>query len=118
MKRIFVELGTGLIALALTASPSGAAKQPGPTMIKNMNVRHSDLDLDRDADARKMLTRLETAATSACGGRPTPVSGDDRVGQAKHRQHRICKARAVDDATKRLGAPLVRAAWLEKSAVR
>lgn len=118
MKRIFVELGTGLIALVLTGSPSAAAAHPGAAMIKYMNVRHSDLDLARDADARKMLARLEAAATSACGGRPTPVSGDDRVGQAKHRQHRICKARAVDDATQRLGAPLVRAAWLKKAAMR
>lgn len=110
MKRISIMVGAGLVVAAMPAP--AIAQGADPITVKHIGVPHADLDLKSESGARTMLERLEKAATKACGGKPLPPASWDQVGQAKQREHRRCKAAAIDGATLKLGAPLVRAAWL------
>jgi len=112
VKKLSIALSAALW-IASTVVPASAQVAP-PQIVTNIGVRYGDLDLKSASDARIMLTRLERAATKACGGKPVPTSPGDQVGLAKRDEYRRCKAAAMERSTLRLGAPLVRAAWLEK----
>jgi UrcA family protein len=110
MKRISIMVGAGLV-VAMMPAPA-MAQGADPIIVMHIGVPHADLDLQSESGARTMLERLEEAATKACGGKPLAGASWDQIGQAKEREHRRCKAAAIDGATLKLGAPLVRAAWL------
>lgn len=112
MKRLFIALGAGLCA-ASTIMPASAQVAP-PQTRTDIGVRYDDLDLGSGPGVAAMLDRLDLAATRACGGKPSPAMPGDQVGLAKHREYRRCKAAAMDSSTLKLGAPLVRAAWLKQ----
>lgn len=114
MNRISIAVGAGLLAASATI-PAFAQSSP-ENIVVHVSVPHSDLDLTSDAGARIMLMRLDKAATRACGGKPVAVTAMDPFGQVKKQEHRRCKAAAMDASTSRLGAPLVRAAWLHQQA--
>jgi UrcA family protein len=113
MKRISFAIGAGL--LTAVSPVSVTAQTADPTITAHINVRHGDLDLTGKSGAETMLRRLDKAATKVCGGKPAPVMSWDQVAQAKQREHRKCKAEAIGNATLKLDAPLVRAAWLSKA---
>ncbi len=118
MKRILLAVGIGLTVAAfpVSATAQGAETAPDTAIVANINVRHGDLDLADKSGAETMLTRLEKAAAKACGGKSTsPTSLDHQRAQARLREHRRCKAAAIDSATLKLGAPVVRAAWLGRT---
>lgn len=111
MKRILLAVSIGL---PTAVSPVSATAQSADTaIVANINVRHGDLDLADKAGAETMLARLDKAATKACGGKPmSGTSLDHQMAQARLDEHSRCKAAAIDRATLKLGAPVVRAAWL------
>ena len=118
MKRILLAVSIGLPAAVspVSATAQGTDTAPDTAIVANVNVRHGDLDLADKAGAETMLVRLEKAAAKACGGKSTsPTSLDHQMAQARLREHRRCKAAAIDSATLKLGAPVVRAAWLGRA---
>lgn len=59
----------GLALITLTALSNIASAAPADAVIrKDVAVRYSDLDLNSEAGARMMLTRISMAARQACGG--------------------------------------------------
>lgn len=109
MKTLLLASGAALVATV--ATPAAASKPPS-LIIAHVEVRHGDLNLATGAGAGTMLERLSAAASNACGGRPRPTSSDP-LGPSKQRAYRLCRIAAIDTATLRLDAPLVRARWLE-----
>jgi len=114
VNRISISIGAGLLAVS-TAAPAPAQRSQA-NIVVHVSVPHGDLDLTSDAGARIMLMRLDKAATRACGGKPVAVTALDQLGQAKKQEYQRCKAAALDAGTLTLGAPLVRAAWLDQQA--
>src|SRR5690606_4783632 len=112
MKGFSIALGAALGA-AIVSAPAAAAVA-APAIVTDIGVRYDDLDLASEAGARALLARLDAAAAKACGGRPAPVMPGDPVGIARGGEYRRCKAAALENSTRRLGSPLVRAAWLER----
>lgn len=115
MKRILLAVSIGLPAaiFPVLAMAQGADTAPDTAIVANINVRHGDLDLADKSGAETMLARLDKAATKACGGKPMSATDlDHQMTQARLDEHRRCKAAAIDRATLKLGAPVVRAAWL------
>jgi len=111
MKTPGISAGAAL-AVALFSMPA-SAQGTNRNIVKHINVHQSDLDLRDPSGAATMLARLEQAATKACGGKPlSGTSWNNELAEAKTREHRRCKAAAIDAATLQLGTPLVRAAWL------
>jgi UrcA family protein len=105
-------LASGLGLLAISAAAPADARAWRPLMIEQVEVRHGDLDLATAAGAGAMLARLTGAASQACGGKPS-AGQSDPLGPSKQRAYRLCKVGAVDAATLRLDAELVRTMWLE-----
>jgi UrcA family protein len=98
---------TRLFATALTfavlplITPALAAERPdrGPSL----DVTYSDLNLTNPAGAEAMLRRIKHAASKVCGGTPSPRT------LVEMRHYRMCVRAAVEDAVRRLNAPLVTA---------
>jgi len=110
MKTCLLPSGTVLLAFAV-AGPAAAQVSPF-YVIEHVEVEHDDLDLATSAGAEAMLTRLASAASRACGGKPRSAFADP-LGPAKQRAYRLCKIVAIDQATLDLKAPVVRSIWLE-----
>lgn len=111
MKRILLAVSIGLPAAIFPVLAT--AQGTDTNVVANINVRHGDLDLADKSGAETMLARLDKAAAKACGGKPmSATSLDHQMAQARLDEHRRCKAAAIDRATLKLGAPVVRAAWL------
>lgn len=93
------------IALLILASASVA--QAGPSAahadVRRIGVPMSDLNLAQPAGAAAMLARIEQAAGAVCGGLPLPR-------ELRRTQHyRACRTAAVEQAVRKLNAPLVTA---------
>jgi UrcA family protein len=82
--------------LFVSATPVQAA-----SITRYALVDYSDLNLSREAGARELIRRLESAAWRACGG--TPISNDYRAWTA----HRACTKNAMNDAVADIDQPLV-----------
>lgn len=94
----------GLLLAALLASPPVSA-DPAPgatTAVRSTVVRHGDLDLEREADARAFYARLRSAAARVCGS----ADGRDLRAVADRRR---CRQDALTAAILRLPAPRVAA---------
>lgn len=72
-----------------------------------VTVRQDGLNLDTDADAAVMLTRLRTASMRACD-----MPEIDQPGPALRRAIAQCRADAVARAVQELDAPRVTQAYL------
>jgi UrcA family protein len=68
---------------------------------RSVTVRFTDLDLDKDAGARKLLTRISFAADQVCGKIGNTVDLDQRV------KHRACVRETVENTLERLGSARV-----------
>ena len=110
MKRVSISLSAGFLLASLVTPAS--AQVAGSQIVKSVSVRSGDLDLRSKEGAKAMLARLDAAAAKACGGKPAAL-GSDALQPTKHSEFRRCKAAAMESSTLGLGAPLVRAAWLE-----
>ena len=111
MRSLLFASGVGLLAM-LVAGPAIAQAQR-PPIIKHVGVERGDLDLATPSGAEAMLAKMERAATRACGSPRNPQYRNS-IGPLG-REHHMCRIAAIDAATLQLGAPLVRAAWLERS---
>ena len=101
MKKVFASL-VALAALGAMAAPAAAA--PAAEKIRLVeHVSYADLDLSRDADAQRLLTRLRRAAADVC------ENGDLRL--ARQAQARSCRHAAIKHAVAELEAPLVAQAF-------
>ena len=101
MKTILASLAA-LAALAAAASP--AAADPGAETLRLVErVSYADLDLSREADAKRLLGRLRRAAADVC------ERGD--VSLARLAQARSCREGALAIAIAELQAPLVARAY-------
>jgi UrcA family protein len=90
------------IALSGSAHADGLGRtQLHPRIV----VSYSDLDLSREAGARVMLGRLESAASSVCGGWP------DLHNLANVAIYRDCTRKAMDGALAQLGSVRVNALY-------
>jgi UrcA family protein len=95
----------GACALAM-ASPTAAQSPDDQTSVR---VNYADLDIDHANGARVLLNRIETAATTACGG-PADIHDLGRRAMVEK-----CRSYAVGHAVKDLGAPMVTAAATGKT---
>lgn len=74
-------------------------------MAPQIVVSYSDLDLSREAGARVMLGRLESAASAVCGGWPDLHRLENLA------IYRACTRKAMDGAVTELGSPRVSALY-------
>ena len=94
--------------IALTAFVYGAHAQPANDVIrKDVAVRYGDLNLSRELGARTMLTRIEHAATTACGDSPYFRDPQSPAFFYLMNDYKRCRAEAVAKAVAQLGSPLV-----------
>jgi UrcA family protein len=97
-------LGASLAVISGLAIGGAAAAQTDQfDHPPSVNVAYGDLNLQSQAGAKAMLSRLEGAATDVCGGEPD-IHLLDR--QAIYQR---CRAEAVDRAVRTMDAPLVTA---------
>ncbi|MGK6320399.1 UrcA family protein [Sphingomonas sp. DT-204] len=113
MKTILFAVGGSLFAIV--SHVSATAQSADSIIVTDINVRYGDLDLTSKPGAETMLARLDKAAAKACGRKPMSAMSWDAMAQARAHEHRRCKAAAIENATMKLGAPLVRAAWLRRT---
>ena len=92
-----------LILAALAALLAASAAQAGERVRFQKTIQIADLDLQTQAGADTMISRLEAAAASACRGQPLY---DEHQGAIRER---ACRSKAVAAAAARLDAPLVTA---------
>ena len=93
------------LALALAtpiAAQAAAPGDPGGPEQTAVKVRFDDLNLNRESDAKVMLTRLDRAALSACGA----SEGSLREYQAAVRAS-ACYRSSLDQAVAQVNAPAV-----------
>lgn len=101
-----------LILIGALAAATPAAAQIGSIETNATVVRHSDLDLSRQADARLMAGRIAAAARSVCGERKLTREVADRAG------FNACFHATVTSAVARLNAPLVTARFAPSKRTR
>ncbi len=92
--------------LPVTVSPSAA----GPAKadyIRDVEVSYSDIDLDTEAGARELLSRVEAAAYKACGGDPRRHRSYDLMPKLTRETFEHCRQNAIEAAVERLDAVLV-----------
>ncbi|HEY3518465.1 MAG TPA: UrcA family protein [Gammaproteobacteria bacterium] len=89
--RVFLALST----LMLLSGSAYAANRVGDVPTKT--VRFRDLDLSTAQGARALYDRIESAAREVCRG-------------TEFAQFDACRARAIEDAVKYVGSPLLSAA--------
>jgi UrcA family protein len=68
-------------------------------------VRMGDLNLQKPADAKALLKRLDQAAYQACGGDPKFHSSYALTPQRVLRAFADCRAEAVQRAVEQIGSP-------------
>lgn len=106
-------ISTFVIAALLSAASAEPAAVQGTS-----KVSYGDLDLSTASGARAMLTRIEKAATQACGRSPflrEPHSPTIRYAMYDYRQ---CREQAVAQAVASLRAPAVSRLYAESRAGR
>jgi UrcA family protein len=89
--RFFLAFST----LMLLGGSAYAANRVGDVPTKTVSFQ--DLDLSTSQGAQALYDRIETAARDVCRG-------------AEFTEARACRARAIDDAVKNVGSPLLSAA--------
>jgi UrcA family protein len=95
-----------LIPLSLAAANPPLDEQAGNVeIIGSVSVPYHDLDLRKESEAQKLLTRLERAAVRACGGNPMwhplyQVAPHHTVAVFKE-----CRRDAIARAVARINAP-------------
>ena len=94
---------TLIILIAALAAAAPAAAEVGSIETNATVVRHSDLDLSRQADAELMVVRIVRAARSVCGERKLTRELADRA------EFNACFRATVTSTVARLNAPLVTA---------
>ena len=98
-------LAAATIIAAGFAGPSVAQEFSG--QVQRVEVRYADLNLTREADARRLLSRINGAARRNC--------------QAPNRQNglrissRACRTQAVADTVRTINAPLLTAVYSGKT---
>lgn len=103
MKSVFLNASFAFfIGLSNMAHADGLGRTQ---MSPQISVSYADLDLSREAGARVMLSRLESAASSVCGGWPD-IRRLDRVAV-----YRACTHKAMDGAVAQLGSMKVGALY-------
>ena len=82
----------------------GAVNANAQTPDQERHVSYSDLDLNDNSDARRMLRRIERAARSACDDR-----GARHMRAVERADARACVNTATEQAVASLDSPLVTA---------
>jgi UrcA family protein len=101
-----------LVPLSLAASSPPLDELPERVdYVGSVAVNYHDLDLRKETEARKLLTRLEQAAVRACGGNPMwhpvyQVAPYHTVAVFKE-----CRRDAVAHAVTRINAPTLSQAF-------
>ncbi|HEY1930002.1 MAG TPA: UrcA family protein [Caulobacteraceae bacterium] len=93
-----------LVLGAASGSVSAEPKQNGSPV--TVRVPIGDLDLNREADADKLLKRVSAAASLACSGPPAAGVMMAEIARA----YRACKVQALERAVAQINSPMVRLA--------
>lgn len=102
-----MRMTTTLMTAALGIA--GLSQQAGAQEVQTIQVvvPYHDLDLTSAAGAATMLTRIESAARTACGGEPA-ISPGSRLMLLQSRQaFSNCQQEAIESALAQLHAPEV-----------
>jgi UrcA family protein len=105
-----------LSAAAAFAFAAAAPAQPPAQLRGDTVVRYGDLDLSREADARTMLKRLDSAAVEACGRRPTLRGSRPGLETFLNADFRNCHGEALANAVSALKAPMVTRLYAQSTA--
>jgi UrcA family protein len=99
MTTILAQRFAALAAILAISAPGLAAAQTSTTSGDpvNISVKFSDLNLNSPAGAQTLMHRIDTAATSVCGGAPDSRELGDRARFEK------CHTSVVDQAMSKLG---------------
>jgi hypothetical protein len=97
-------VGTALTAAALFA---GIAQADPALIRKDVAVSMSDLDLSTESGAKTLITRIEKAASEACGTTPYFYSYYSVAPGLATKQFSDCRTNAIGTAVKAVNAPLV-----------
>lgn len=88
-----------------TSAQDAAASQAKYDLIGKTIVPLGDLDLDKPADARVLLKRLDRAAYQACGGNPKFHASYSMTPRRVLDAYAECQVEAVRRAVDRIGNP-------------
>lgn len=102
MKNVILNASFALFVSAWGISTAHAAP---PMHARQMEVSYADLNLAHEDGARVMLSRLQAAARTVCGGWPDIHDLDALT------TYRGCMHTAMDDALSQLHAPVVAALY-------
>lgn len=94
----------GLIAATQSALASTKVER---LEVGRVTVSYSDLDLSARGDARSMLTRLQRAASKACGGDARLHPDYDLMWQHVNKVYEACRNDALSRAVSAVDAPLL-----------
>jgi UrcA family protein len=89
-------------------TPGARAEADKLTHVGSVRVEYGDLDIQKEADARELLERLNRAAFKACGGEPRWHPQYDLIPRRVTRVFRDCREAAVAQAVSEVDA---RALW-------
>ncbi len=88
--------------IAIVAIAGSASAQSGDDGAPNaVSIHYSDLNLNQGAGAGVMLARIESAASTACGGQP------DAMMLGRRASYDRCRKETVAHAVAQLNAPSV-----------
>lgn len=109
-------LRTLSIALALLSSSALVLAEHQPIRVGSIAVSYRDLDLRKPADAQVLLTRLEHAAKTACGGNPKWHFTYESMPKRTTAVFGECRRQAIARAVAEIGAPLLSHAFQQEVA--
>ena len=104
---------TLLIALSFAAAAATAAvAAPAPEQVHMVKVGYGDLNLNRTADAERLLHRLDRAAADACG-----ASGFSLPEVKAEVRRSNCYRSSMDHAVATLNVPTVNSLYAQRAQV-
>jgi UrcA family protein len=88
------------VGLSLTLASIARAEPPAEKLEKvgQVPVSYADLDPQKEADARVLLTRLQQAAYTACGGNPRHHPSHELMPRKTERVFEECRRNAITRA--------------------
>jgi UrcA family protein len=97
IRRVLFAVGLSLTLVSIARSEPPAEKME---LVEKKPVSYAGLDLEKEADARVLLGRLQQAAYHACGGNPRFHPSYTLMPKKTTQVFESCRTNAIDRAVK------------------
>lgn len=109
----FAAVSSLCLASIARSEPSAARTE----QVGSVRVGYADLDLQKEADARVLLGRLERAAYTACGGNPKFDRSYELMPSYTQQVYRACRETALVRAVDNIRSPTLSRLFAERHKV-